>query len=57
MVCECGSIIDEELLRKNLEINCIPTDVFDMEHEDYSRFLEERRSLMANKIRKYYESL
>ena len=57
MVCECGSIIDEELLRKNLEINCIPTGVFDMEHEDYSRFLEERRLLMANKIRKYYECL
>lgn len=56
-VCECGSIIDEEVLRKNLEINCIPTDVFDMEHEDYSRFLEERRLMMANKIRRYYDSL
>ena len=26
-----------------------------MEHEEYNSFLEERRILMANKIRKYYE--
>lgn len=56
-VCECGSIIEEEQLRKNLEMNCIPSDIFEMGHEDYSHFLEERRLLMANKIRKYYESL
>ncbi len=53
----CGSIIDEIQLNKNLEMNCIPTDIFTMEHNDYSNFLEQRRLLMANKIRKYYESL
>lgn len=53
----CGSIIDKELLMKNLEMNCIPTDVFDMDFQDYPRFLEGRRLLMANKIRKYYENL
>lgn len=53
----CGSIIDNELLMKNLEMNCIPSDVFDMEFQDYPRFLEERRLLMAKKIRKYYENL
>lgn len=44
-------------LMKNLEMNCIPTDVFDMDFQDYPRFLEGRRLLMANKIRKYYENL
>lgn len=53
----CGSIIDKELLMKNLEMNCIPTDMFDMDFQDYPRFLEGRRLLMANKIRKYYENL
>ena len=53
----CGSIIDKEFLMKNLEMNCIPTDVFDMDFQDYPRFLEGRRLLMANKIRKYYENL
>lgn len=53
----CGSIIDEEQLYKNLAMNCIPTDVFTMDYQDYPRFLEERRSLMADKIRRYYESL
>lgn len=56
-VAKCGSIIDEEQLRHNLEINCIPADVFNLGHEDYSGFLEQRRLLMAKKIRKFYESL
>ena len=54
---KCGSIIDEDQLRKNLADNCIPESIFEMEHEDYTSFLEQRRMLMANKIRKYYESL
>ncbi len=53
----CGSIIDEAQLYNNLAMNCIPMDVFNMDHKDYSRFLEERRSMMADKIRRYYESL
>lgn len=54
---KCGSIIDEDQLHKNLADNCIPESIFEMEHEDYTSFLEQRRMLMANKIRKYYESL
>lgn len=54
---KCGSIIDESQLRQNLEINCIPANIFNMGHEDYSEFLEQRRLLMAKKIRKFYESL
>lgn len=53
----CGSIIDEQQLYRNLAMNCIPSDVFNMDYQDYNRFLEERRSLMADKIRHYYESL
>jgi hypothetical protein len=53
----CGSIIDEDLLQKNLADNCIPNNVFDMGHEEYESFLEQRRILMAEKIRKYYLSL
>jgi hypothetical protein len=52
-----GSIIDEEELHRNLMVNCIPSNVFSMEFDDYDRFLEERRKLMAAKIRRYYESL
>ena len=56
-VAVCGSITDEDLLQKNLAMNCIPSDVFKMDQNDYINFLEVRRLLMANKIRKYYESL
>ena len=54
---EVGSIINEDELKRNLAANCIPAGVFDMEFGDYDRFLAERRTLMAAKIRKYYESL
>ena len=52
-----GSITDYKQLIDNLAINCVPEDVFDMDHTRYSEFLEKRRVLMAQKIRKYYESL
>lgn len=53
----CGSIIDKEQLYNNLAMNCIPTDVFNMDYHDYNHFLDERRAMMADKIRRYYESL
>lgn len=54
---ESGSILNENDLRANLAINCIPEDIFEMDYTRYDEFLEKRRSLMAQKIRKYYESL
>ena len=54
---KCGSIMNEEDLRANLAVNCIPEDIFDMDHTRYEEFLQKRRALMAKKIRKYYESL
>ena len=54
---KCGSILDEEILRANLAANCIPEEIFEMDHTCFAEFLEKRRALMAQKIRKYYESL
>ena len=52
-----GSITDYDQLLANLETNCVPTDVFDMDHTRYSEFLDKRRIMMAKKIRAYYEAL
>ena len=52
-----GSITNYNQLIENLTINCVPVEVFDMDHTRYSEFLEKRRIMMAKKIRKYYESL
>ena len=54
---KCGSIMSEDELRANLAVNCIPEDIFDMDHTRYEEFLQKRRALMAAKIRKYYEGL
>lgn len=51
-----GISTEEELL-ENLRMNCIPTEIMDMTASDYNHFLELRRKLMAQKIKKYYESL
>ena len=56
-VAVCGSIMNVEDLRANLATNCIPEDIFDMDHTRYAEFLEKRRALMAQKIRNYYENL
>lgn len=52
-----GGITDKDVLMQNLKDNCIPEDFINMEISDYDRFLEERRKLMANKIKLFYESL
>ena len=52
-----GNITDLDVLRKNLKQNCIPEDIMEMEYLDYDAFLNERRKLMAQKIKAYYHSL
>lgn len=52
-----SSIDTRDKLIKNLEQNCIPETIFDMTYKDYDTFLIERRKLMANKIKLYYNSL
>lgn len=52
-----GGITEEDSLLKNLQQNCVPAGFENMDVADYQRFLEERRKLMAEKIRAYYFSL
>ncbi len=53
----CGTIVDLEVLTKNLADNCIPDNVVEMDVSSYGAFLDARRKLMAAKIKRYYESL
>ena len=52
-----GNISDIATLRQNMEGNCIPMDVVNMDYTNYPDFLIARRKLMAKKIKKYYEHL
>ncbi|MEW6565064.1 MAG: DUF262 domain-containing protein [Spirochaetota bacterium] len=52
-----GAIIDIEQLKENLKDNCIPITLLDGTSVTYEDFLKERRFLMANKIRNYFELL
>lgn len=52
-----GNIYGKDNLLENLSENCIPHDIFKMGADDYERFLNERRLLMANKIKNYFFSL
>lgn len=38
-------------------LNDIPADLLTATHADFSSFLEQRRQLMAQKIKAYYEQL
>jgi len=52
-----GGITTMEALQKNLEMNCIPESIFQADFSQYQDFLQQRRVLMARKIRDYYRSL
>ena len=52
-----GGITDLEELKENLRQHCIPEEILLNPEEDYGQFLDERRSLMAAKIRKYFAKL
>lgn len=55
--CSVGTILNEEDLKNNLKMNCIPERIFSMQASDYDEFLLERRKMMAEKIKKYYYSI
>ena len=55
--CKYGGITDIQILKKNLEENCIPDSTPTMSLENYSDFLAERRRLIACRLKKYYFSL
>ena len=46
-----------EDLRANLAENCVPEEFMEMDIFDYARFLDTRRTMMAQYIREYYEGL
>ena len=52
-----GGIKDLKLLHRNMEMNCIPKDIFEMDVRHFDDFLKKRRKLMSKKIKDYYFSL
>lgn len=52
-----GGITDADQLRANLAAHCIPQGMDEADVRDYDKFLQERRVLMAAKIRDYYRAL
>jgi len=52
-----GGITKESELRANLRANCVPESLLDDDIPDYEEFLEERRKLMALKIKTWFEAL
>lgn len=52
-----GNLKTEDAIKKNLADNCIPLEIKNWTYKDYDKFLEQRRKLMAQKIRRYYEKL
>ena len=52
-----GGITKESELRANLRANCVPELLLDGDTPDYDDFLEERRKLMALKIKSWFEAL
>ena len=52
-----GAIDNINELNKNLNSHCIPESTFNMNIDNYEDFLEQRRKLMAQKMKNYYYSL
>lgn len=52
-----GAIHSREALAENLRMNCIPLSIMNMHIDHYEDFLAERRQLMAEKIKGYYQAL
>ena len=52
-----GGITEDAELRANLRASCLPESMLDGEIPNYDDFLEERRKLMALKIKTWFEAL
>ncbi|MGB3216977.1 MAG: hypothetical protein WBD79_06215, partial [Anaerolineae bacterium] len=52
-----GGITDAADLRANLKTSCLPESLLDGEIPSYDDFLEDRRKLMALKIKTWFETL
>lgn len=52
-----GGITKTSELRANLRMNCLPESIIEGEVPEYDDFLEERRKLMALRIKTWFEAL
>ncbi|MCR4298725.1 MAG: hypothetical protein NUV75_08240, partial [Gallionella sp.] len=52
-----GGITDIAELRTNFAESCIPQSMMSANVPDYDSFLEERRELMAAKLKTYFQAL
>jgi hypothetical protein len=52
-----GGITDKAEMMANLEMNCVPASMLDGNIKDFGVFLEERRKLMAQKIKAWFSVL
>ncbi|MCK9411805.1 MAG: DUF262 domain-containing protein [Prolixibacteraceae bacterium] len=52
-----SGLSSEQELNDNLEVNCVPLEIMEMDINNYFDFLTLRRKLMATKIKEYYFSL
>lgn len=52
-----GGIDDDTDMRANMRLHCVPECMLDGEIPDYEEFLEERRTLMALKLKSWFEVL
>ena len=52
-----GGITDTEQMRANMRRSCVPDSLLNGDIPNYDEFLEQRRILMAQKIRTYFEGL
>ena len=52
-----GGITSADDLRANLRVHCLPESLLDGEIPAYEDFLEERRKLMAQRIKTWFEAL
>ncbi len=54
---QVSGIVSENELLDNLRMNSVPLEVMQMNIDNYYDFLNQRRKLMATKIKEYYHSL
>ena len=52
-----GGITETADMRANLRANCVPESMLEGEIPDYDDFLDQRRRLMAQKIKRWFEAL
>lgn len=52
-----GGITDAEEMKANFRMNCIPETMMDGQVPEYEDFLDQRRKLMALKIKTWFEAL